>query len=154
MEVRHIEFSNWSRQYKSMPSVYAIPETPEDLQEIVRNNMDFPSPVVAVGSGHTNSGCNVMRKVTAVYMKKIHFIHEPTENDITVGGAVELIEVHRFLAKRQKQLPFTPEIGNATLGSVACCTLKDASPSQSSGIAAGMIKVIKFMDASGNQRSM
>jgi hypothetical protein len=78
MEVQHIEFSNQSRQYKRTPSVYAIPETPEDLQEIVRNNQDFPSPAVAVGSDHSNSGCNVMRKVAAVYIKKIHFIHEPT----------------------------------------------------------------------------
>jgi len=154
MEVRQIKFSNWSGQYKSCPSVYVTPEKPEDLQQIVRDKVRFPSPLVAIGSGHSNSGCNVARQGTAVCMKKIHYIDEPTENEITVGGGVQLLEVHRYLAKRRMQLPFTPEIGNATLGSVACCTLKDASLGQSSGIAAGMIKAIKFVNAEGESVSM
>lgn len=134
--------------------MYAIPETPEDLQQIIRNKEKFPSPVVAIGSGHSNSGCNVINGGTAVYMKKFRVMNEPAENDVTVGAGIQLFEIHRFLAERQKQLPFTPEIGNATIGSVACCTLKDASIGQSSGIAAGMIKAIKFIDVNGHNRSM
>jgi hypothetical protein len=154
MEVKHTEFSNWSRQYKSTPSAFVTPKNVSDLQEIVRNEERFPSPIVAIGSGHSNSRCNVARTGTAVSMKQFKAIEEPTESDITVGGGVTLIEVHRFLAKRKKQLPFTPEIGDATLGSVACCTLKDAALGSSSGIAAGMIKAIKFVDANGEKQSM
>lgn len=150
MEIKNIEFANWSGQYKSKPDVYAVPETPEDLQELVRNKEKFPSPLVAIGSGHSNSGCNVVNGGTAVYMKKFHYIHEPGSNDIVVGAGMQLYEIHRFLADRKKQLPFTPEIGNATIGSVACCCLKDAAIGQSSGIATNMIKAIKFVDASGN----
>lgn len=154
METKIFEFTNWSGQYKSSPAVYAIPQTPEDLQEIIRNKEKFPSPVVAIGSGHSNSGCNVVNGGTAVYMKKFRVMNEPTENDVTAGAGIQLFEIHRYLAERQKQLPFTPEIGNATLGSVACCTLKDAAIGRSSGIATGMIKAIKFIDAKGNNRSI
>lgn len=154
METRQIEFTNWSRQYKSSPAVYAIPESAEDLQEIIRNTEKFPSPVVAIGSGHSNSGCNVVNGGTAVYMKKFLSLPEPNGNEITVGAGRQLYEIHRFLSARKMQLPFTPEIGNATIGSVACCCLKDAAIGQSSGIATGMIKGIRFIDAAGNNRSM
>ncbi|HKR03120.1 MAG TPA: FAD-binding oxidoreductase [Bacteroidia bacterium] len=154
MEIKTIEFTNWSGQYVSKPGVYVIPETPEDLKEIISDKVRFPSPVVAIGSGHSNSGCNVVNGGTAVYMKKFRNINEPLKDEVTVGAGMQLFEVHRYLAERKLQLPFTPEIGNATVGSVACCCLKDAAIGKSSGIATGMIKAVKFIDADGNTRSM
>ncbi len=154
MEIKSIEFTNWSGQYTSKPQVYVIPETPEDLKEIICNKEKFPSPVVAVGSGHSNSGCNIVNGGTAVYMKKFRNVAEPLQDEVAVGAGMQLFEVHRYLAERKLQLPFTPEIGNATIGSVACCCLKDAAIGKSSGIATGMIKAVKFMDASGNMRAM
>jgi hypothetical protein len=153
VETKSIEFTNWSGQYRSRPDVAATPESPEDLQEIVRNDARFPSPIVAIGSGHSNSGCNVVNGGTAVYMKHFHYINEPTETDVTVGAGIQLFELHRFLAARHMQLPFTPEIGNATIGSVGCCCLKDAAIGQSSGIATGMVKAIRYVDATGAMRS-
>lgn len=148
------EFTNWSGQYKSTPDIYTEPETIEDLQEIVKNKEAYPSPVVAIGSGHSNSGCNVVNGGTAVNMKKFHYINEPGSNYVTAGAGIQLFELHRFLAQRNLQIPFTPEIGNATLGSVACCCLKDASIGQSSGIASGMIKEIKYVDSNGGIGSL
>jgi hypothetical protein len=149
METKTIEFTNWSGQYSSRPMIYAIPETPQDLQQIILDTERFPSPVVAIGSGHSNSGCNVVNGGTAVYMKKFRHFNEPQNDEITVGAGLQLIDVHRFLAQRQLQLPFTPEIGNATIGSVACCCLKDAAIGKSSGIATTMVKAIKYFDAKG-----
>jgi FAD/FMN-containing dehydrogenase len=154
METKTIEFTNWSGQYGSKPAIYAIPENVEDLQQIILNKEKFPPPVVAIGSGHSNSGCNVVNGGTAVYMKKLRQFNEPVNNEITVGAGLQLIDVHRYLAKRKLQLPFTPEIGNATIGSVACCCLKDASIGKSSGIATTMVKAIKYIDADGNNCSM
>lgn len=148
------EFTNWSGQYSSKPGIYAVPESTEDLKQIVLDTLHFPSPVVALGSGHSNSGCNVVQGGTAVSMKKFHFINDPAGDEVTAGAGIQLFELHQFLAMRNLQLPFTPEIGNATLGSVACCCLKDAALGQSSGIATGMIKGIKFIDAHGQDRMM
>src|SRR6185295_10660604 len=149
MEIKKIEFTNWSGQYVSKPGVYVIPETPHDLKEIICNKEKFPSPVVAVGSGHSNSGCNIVNGGTAVYMKKFRNVPEPLQDEVAVGAGMQLFEVHRYLAERKLQLPFTPEIGNATIGSVACCCLKDAAIGRSSGIATGMIKAVKFINAKG-----
>jgi len=146
------EFTNWSGQYKSTPAAFVSPETPAELQQIVGDTANYPSPVVPIGSGHSNSGCNVVNGGTAVSMKAFHYIGEPGGDDVTAGAGVQLFEVHRFLAKRRMQLPFTPEIGNATIGSVACCCLKDAAIGRSSGIATGMIKAVKFVDARGELR--
>jgi FAD/FMN-containing dehydrogenase len=154
METKIITFTNWSGQYSSKPAIYAEPESVADLSEIVLHPDRFPSPLVALGSGHSNSGCNVVHGGTAVSMKKFHFILEPSANEVSAGAGIQLYELHRFLAQRKLQLPFTPEIGNATLGSVACCCLKDASLGQSSGIASGMIKRIKYVDAQGKERVM
>src|SRR5450432_1342268 len=154
METKTIEFTNWSGQYHSKPAIYAIPETPGDLQQIVLDKEKFPSPVVAIGSGHSNSGCNVVNGGTAVYMKKFRHFNEPANDEINVGAGLQLIEVHRYLAERKLQLPFTPEIGNATIGSVACCCLKDAAIGKSSGIATTMVKAIKYIDAEGNNCSI
>ncbi len=150
MEPQSISFTNWSGQYESRPHALVTPATVEELQEIIRNKEKYPSPVVAIGSGHSNSGCNVVNGGTAVSMKKFKYFSEPSNGEITVGAGLQLFEVHRFLAERKMQLPFTPEIGNATLGSVACCCLKDASIGKSSGIASGMIRAVKYVDASGN----
>src|SRR5215831_4303332 len=109
MEPLQKTFTNWSGQYKSAPAAYAIPETPEDLQEIIRNLQKFPSPLVAIGSAHSNSGCNVVNGGTAVYMKKFNVIQEPKDGEVTGGGGVQLFDMHRFLASRKLQLPFTPE---------------------------------------------
>lgn len=154
METKIIEFTNWSGQYTSKPAVYAIPETPEDLQYIITEKEKFPSPVVAIGSGHSNSTCNVVNGGTAVYMKKFRHLGEPSDNEVIVGAGMQLFEVHQYLAKKKLQLPFTPEIGNATIGSVACCCLKDASIGKSSGIATAMVKAIKYIDAEGNKCSI
>ena len=127
MESNKKSFTNWSGQYTRKPGVYVIPETIEELQEIITNKDKYPSPVVAIGSVHSNSVCYIVRGGTAMYVKQIHYIHEPTDHAVIVGAGMELIEVHRFLAIRNLQLPFTPEIGNATIGSIACCCLKDAA---------------------------
>src|SRR5688500_17550611 len=111
METNTIEFTNWSKQYTSKPAISAIPDTPEEIQEIIRDKYKFPSPVVAIGSGHSNSGCNVVNGGTAVSMKKFKHITEPADTEVTAGAGVQLFELHRYLAERKLQLPFTPEIG-------------------------------------------
>lgn len=154
METTSQTFTNWSGQYASLPAIYAVPETVQEIQEIVKNKEKFPSPLVAIGSGHSNSGCTMMNGGTAMDMKKFRQISKPGSDEITAGAGLTLLYLHRHLAEIHLQLPFTPEIGNATLGSVACCCLKDAAIGQSSGIGSGMIKAIKYIDSLGSNCTM
>ena len=93
MERSAAEFTNWSGQYKSKPAAFVSPTTPADLQQIVKDTANHPSAVVAIGSGHSNSGCNVVNGGTAVSMKGFHSIGEPNADDVTVGAGVQLFEV-------------------------------------------------------------
>jgi len=56
---------NWSGQYSSKPGIFVVPETVADLKEIIQNKVKFPSPAVALASGHSNSGYNVVNAGTA-----------------------------------------------------------------------------------------
>ncbi len=143
---------NWSRQYPSNPTVVVAPKTVAELQAVVTGATDYPSPLLAVGSAHSNSGCTVLRGGTAVSLEHFVALREPADGAVVVGAGNHLLDVHRFLAERGLQLPFTPEIGNATLGSVACCCLKDAALGESSGFAVSMIRAIRYVDAAGVDR--
>ena len=141
--------TNWSGQFLSYPRVCVEPETVAALQAIIQDVEHYPSPVVALGSGHSNSGCTVLRGGTQVRLMHFKTFQEPIEDSLTAGAGLRLLDVHRYLAARGLQLPFTPEIGNATLGSVACCCLKDAALDPSPGFAADMIQSFKYVNAKG-----
>ena len=46
---------------------------------------------------------------------------------VRAGSGVLLSELHDWLAARNLEISFSPEIGDATLGSSATCTMKDSS---------------------------
>jgi hypothetical protein len=46
---------------------------------------------------------------------------------VMVGAAVKMVQIRNALRPHGMQTEVTPEIGNATAGSVACCGTKDAS---------------------------
>lgn len=144
--------SNWSGQYSTSPSKEVSPNNVEELCEVVRSISDYPSPLLAVGSLHSNSGCNIQTKGTAVSLRQFNKVVDLTSEQITVGAGMELIEVHRYLYSKGLQLPFTPEIGNATVGSAACCCLKDAALGSSTGYSTSMVEAIKMVDAIGELR--
>jgi len=147
-------YTNWSGQYESTPSVRVAPSSVDELKELIKDKVRHPSPVVAVGSTHSNSGCTVLKSGTAVSLETFRQFKSLENGSITVGAGLQLLEVHRYLADRNLQLPFTPEIGNATIGSVACCCLKDAGLGVSTGFAVSMVESMRFVDAQGEDRFM
>lgn len=146
--------TNWSGQYRSHPSVIVAPESVEQLQEIILERERYPSPVLAAGNAHSNSGCTQQPYGTALSLRKFRTIRLQGEDSIRVGAGCQLLDVHRHLAARGLQVPFTPEIGNATVGSAACCCLKDAALGQSTGFAVSMVRSVRFVDADGKDRHL
>ena len=51
------EMHNWGRDIYSRPAVVVEPESVEQIQEILRDREQFPSPVRAVGSNHSTTAC-------------------------------------------------------------------------------------------------
>ena len=99
----------------------------EDIVAVMRDRERYPSPVRARGSGHSTTVCGVADGGTVIEMKKMDRILEIGEDTVTVEAGALLIDVSKELEKQGRQFYVNIELGNATLGSIACCATKDAS---------------------------
>lgn len=142
---------NWNNSVLSTPQLVVSPENEHELSEIVQDKDKYPSPVRAGGSFHSLNG-SIVSEGTQVLMSNFHDISVDISNmTVTVGASVELIEIRDALRPHGMQLEVSPEIGNATAGSVACCGTKDASlgrdgPGQVSSIVIG----VRLVNADGD----
>jgi L-gulonolactone oxidase len=146
--------TNWNATARFDPALDVTPDTLDDLVAIVQNTFrtPCPTPVRAVGSLHSLNRC-VATAGTLVRMKAAPFRHiaEPAGGAVTVGAGVTMFELQKFLKKRGLQIAVTPEIGNATAGSVACCGTKDASLAGGPGQISSTVVGVKMIDAAGEK---
>lgn len=141
---------NWNKTAFCDPAREVTPPNRDALAAIVRDVAGHPSPVRAVGSLHSLNAC-FTTPGTLVHMKApaFHFFDEPANGTVRVGAGVTMFELKEFLKPRGLQIAVTPEIGNATAGSVACCGTKDASLRDGPGQISSTVAAIALMDASG-----
>jgi len=120
-------FRNWNGSAFSTPSVVAEPSTLDELIMVVRDHDRFPSPVRAAGSFHSLNECFATTGTQVL----LHHFDDIRVNlgasTVTVGAAVTMVRLRDALRPYGMQTEVTPEIGNATAGSVSCCGTKDAS---------------------------
>lgn len=144
--------ANWNSTATCDPARELAPTSLAELIAIVKNThaTPCPSPVRAVGSLHSLNHCFTTTG-TLVHMKAAPFrqIDEPGAGSVTVGAGVTMFELQRFLKERGRQIAVTPEIGNATAGSVACCGTKDASLKDGPGQISSTVIGVKMIDATG-----
>jgi L-gulonolactone oxidase len=144
--------TNWNSTATCDPARELTPTSLADLIDIVKDThaMSCPSPVRAVGSLHSLNRCFTTTG-TLVHMKAPPFrqIGEPVGDSVTVGAGVTMFELKSFLKERGRQIAVTPEIGNATAGSVACCGTKDASLKDGPGQISSTVIGVKMVDATG-----
>lgn len=141
---------NWNGCAVWTPTLTVAPRNVSELQAIVKNTNGYPSPVRAVGSRHSLNECAVTIG-TAVTMEHFRDIAAPANGLITVGGGARLIEIAARLKEAGLQLEVSPEIGNATAGSVACCGTKDSSLGPTGpGQVSSCVASLRMVDAAGN----
>jgi FAD/FMN-containing dehydrogenase len=120
-------FRNWNGSDVSQPRVVAAPRNLEDLINVVRDQKTYPSPVRAAGSFHSMNAC-FETTGTQILTKAFDGVEVDLDSrTVTVGAAVTLLQIRNKLRPLGMQLEVTPEIGNATAGSVCCCGTKDSS---------------------------
>jgi FAD/FMN-containing dehydrogenase len=120
-------FHNWNGSDVSNPRVVAAPRDLADLIEVVKNRKTYPSPVRAAGSFHSMNAC-FETSGTQVLTKAFDSVKvDLGAGTVTVGAAVTMLQIRNALRPLGVQLEVTPEIGNATSGSVCCCGTKDSS---------------------------
>ncbi|OLC23900.1 MAG: hypothetical protein AUJ02_01190 [Chloroflexi bacterium 13_1_40CM_3_65_12] len=147
-------FTNWSGTAVSKPQVVAVPRNLDELQEVLTNHDRYPSPVRAAGSFHSLTAC-FETTGTQVLMKSFDKIEvDRASQTITVGAAVSMVKIRDALRPHGMQTEVTPEIGNATAGSVACGGTKDASIRNGLGQVASTVVGVKMVNPIGEVESI
>jgi FAD binding domain/D-arabinono-1,4-lactone oxidase len=119
--------SNWNSAFYSYPAVIADPRDLDELVEVVKDRTKYPSPVRVAGHRHSMSPCFA---TTGTQLLLRHFNDIRVDLDagtVTVGANVTMMQIRDAVNRQGMQTEVTPEIGNATAGSVACSGTKDSS---------------------------
>src|SRR3712207_669192 len=120
-------FRNWNNSASSNPQVVAVPKNLQELIDVVRDTAAYTSPLRVGGSFHSLNACFVSEGTQILLSHFNHVRVDPEQMTVTVGASVTMIRLRDVLRSFGLQTEVTPEIGNATAGSVACCGTKDAS---------------------------
>lgn len=120
-------FRNWNNSASSNPQVVAVPKNLEELIDVVKDTANYPSPLRVGGSFHSLNACFVSEG-TQILLSHFNQVRvDPEHMTVTVGAPLTMVQIRDVLRPFSMQTEVTPEIGNATAGSVACCGTKDAS---------------------------
>jgi len=125
--VAGIEVRNWGRDLVSHPQVVVDARSIEDVVAAMLDPERYPSPVRAQGSAHSTTPCGEADGGTVIRMRGLDRIVRIGTDTVTAEAGALLIDVAKALEQRNLQFYVNIELGNATLGSVACCATKDAS---------------------------
>ncbi len=124
---RDVTIRSWDGTWTYHPGVIVTPESVEDLVEILSDVVRFPAPVRPAGSMHSTARMNGDDGGTMVDMKAMNRILHFTDDTVTVEAGANYITVSKALKERGLQFHVTTEIGNVTLGAMACAATKDSS---------------------------
>src|ERR687896_324731 len=143
-------FRNWNHSATSTPRIVAVPRNLEELIDVVRDTTNYPSPVRVGGSFHSLNACFVSEGTQILLSHFDQVRVDPEHMTITVGASVTMIRIRDVLRPFGLQTEVTPEIGNATAGSVACCGTKDASIGRSGlGQVSSTVIGVRLVNAEG-----
>jgi FAD/FMN-containing dehydrogenase len=143
--------TNYDGGVVTNPQQVATPGSVEELQAILRDTERYPSPVRAMGSFHSLTPCPSSTG-TVIRMERMNRVLDvDTEGmAVTVQGGLQMGQLAIALRKRGLQMYLNIEIGNATVGSLACCHSKDAMDGVDHGQVSSYVTRIKWVDPSGD----
>ncbi len=118
---------NWNNSILSTPQIVSTPKDLQELIGVVKDTVNYPSPVRAGGSIHSLNACFTSEGTQILLTEFDDISVDLAAMTVTVGASVKLIKIRDALRPHGMQLEVSPEIGNATAGSVACCGTKDSS---------------------------
>jgi L-gulonolactone oxidase len=121
------EITNWEGGVTYRPAVVVRPRTIDDVVRVVADAVSYPSPVRAVGRLHSPAPCSADVGGTMLDMTGMTRIIEIGHDFVTAEAGALYIDVAEDLARHGKQFHINTEIGNVTLGAVACAATKDSS---------------------------
>ena len=98
-----VTIRSWDGTWTYRPKVLVTPQSAEDIVEIVKSVVRFPSPVRPAGSMHSTARMNGDDGGTMVDMKAMNRILKFGEDTVTVEGGVSYQTVSNALKERGLQ---------------------------------------------------
>ena len=149
-----VTIQSWDGTWTYRPKVLVTPQTPEDIVEIVKSVVRFPSPVRPAGSMHSTARMNGDDGGTMVDMKAMNRILKFGEDTVTVEGGVSYQTVSNALKERGLQFHVMTEIGNVTLAAMATAATKDSSFPGEYGQISSYVTGMRFVTPQGDIREI
>lgn len=158
-------FRTWHRNIACHDKRVLVPETTQELADILGDAQHYPSPVRPMGSRHSVTACMAAQCVdprqplhfgTAVDMTHLHR-DQPIEvsadrKTVTIPASRKLREVSIELRDRhQLQFPMISEFGSLTIGAAACAATKQSSFGNAPGQMSSYVVAIEMVLPSGHR---
>ncbi len=142
--------TNYDGGVVTTPQQIVRPNSVPGLQSVMRDADRYPTPLRAMGSFHSLTPCPASTG-TVVRMERINRVLDIDAEAMTVTAeaGLQIGQLASVLRKEGFQLLLNIEIGNATLGSLACCHSKDAMDGVDHGQVSSYVTRIKWVDPSG-----
>jgi len=148
------EYKNWPSSFYYQPKVLVTPESYDEIASVI-TDVNYPSPVKPMGNVHSVTECVVNEVGTQIDMtvfKGIWFKDDQRTHVVAQSG-VTLIELHEWLHQYGLEIMVSPEIGDATVGSITTSITKDAALNPDGTIAKGsfyeVIDEVKYLNHLG-----
>jgi FAD/FMN-containing dehydrogenase len=147
-----IEIVNYDGGITTSPQQLVYPETVEQIQAVLRDPAQYPSPVRGMGSYHSLTPCASSDGGTVIRMSKMDKVIsiDAQNQTFTAQAGLQMIDANHALRAQNLQFMLNIEIGNMTLGAAACCHTKDALDGIEFGQVGSYITKIKWVTPTGD----
>ena len=141
--------TNWFGNIVSHPKVIVEANSVDDIVAVMKDPVQYPSPVRAVGSNHSTSPCGVADGGTLIKMKMNQIVNIGEDRLTAQADAIHL-DLAKALEARKLQFYVNTEIGSLSVGSAACAGTKDASFPGEYGQVGSYITAVKMVLPNGD----
>jgi FAD/FMN-containing dehydrogenase len=141
---------NWAGTIAAHPQKVVSVADIGELQAVLADTAQYPAPVRVYGSNHSTTPCAASEGGTMVRLDGMKRVLEVGEDFVRVEGGCAFIDASRYLAERGMEFYVNLQIGNATIGSIACCATKDGSYPDAYGQASSYCIAMKVVKADGS----
>jgi FAD/FMN-containing dehydrogenase len=147
------EISNWFGDLRSAPAKIVPVGSAAEIAAILQDEANYPSPVRAIGSGHSCTECGEAEGGTVLLMRGLAGIKEIGDETLRVEAGAIHLDMARALEAAGKQFYVNTEIGSLTAGSAACCGTKDASMPGEFGMVGSYVTGVRMIMPDGADRA-
>ena len=145
--------SNWFGDLGSTPAKIVPVRNAAEIAAVLKDETNYPSPVRAIGSGHSCTECGEAEGGTVLLMRGMGGIREIGDETLCVEAGAIHLDMARALEGAGKQFYVNTEIGSLTAGSAACCGTKDASMPGEFGMVGSYVTGVRMILPDGTDRA-